>query len=95
MERSFEAAWEAAQRFLSVVEGIDVGSPKAAIRASREAARLDFDHAENALIMADDRNLTAHTSNESLAVAISGRLARHLETLEAWLAAMTDRVVRE
>lgn len=94
-EYSVEATWKAAQRFLSVVEGIDVGSPKAAVRASREAGLLDVDHAENALIMADDRNLTAHTYNESLATAIFGRLPGHLETLEAWLAVMTDRVARE
>ena len=42
--------------------------------------------------MADDRNLTAHTYNESIAVAISARLPRHLATLEAWLQAMRERL---
>ena len=42
--------------------------------------------------MADDRNLTAHTYNESIAVAISARLPRHLATLETWLQAMRDRL---
>ena len=30
-EYSFEATWKAAQRFLSVVEGVEAGSPKSAI----------------------------------------------------------------
>jgi hypothetical protein len=36
-EYSFEATWKAAQRFLAVVEGVEAGSPKSAIRACHEA----------------------------------------------------------
>ena len=93
-EYSVEAVWKAAQRFLLVVEGVDVGSPKSAIRASREAGLLSLDQAEAALVMADDRNLTAHTYNEAVAIAIFGRIPGHLRTLETWLAAMTERVPR-
>jgi nucleotidyltransferase substrate binding protein (TIGR01987 family) len=91
-EYSFEATWKAGQRYLQVVEGTVVGSPKAAIRASRESGLLDATTTEQALGMADDRNLTAHTYNESIAVAISARLPRHLATLEAWLQAMRERL---
>ena len=91
-EYSFEATWKAAQRFLQIVEGIEVGSPKAAVRSSRETGLLNPEEAEGALVMADDRNLTAHTYNERIAVAIFGRLPRHLATLEAWLRAMTARM---
>jgi nucleotidyltransferase substrate binding protein (TIGR01987 family) len=91
-EYSFEATWKAAQRYLQVVEGIVVGSPKAAIRASRESGLVDTGTTEEALGMADDRNLIAHTYNEALAVAIAGRLPRHLATLEAWLEAMRERL---
>ena len=94
-EYSVEATWKAAQRFLNVMEGIEVGSPKAAVRACRESGLLSLDQAETALTMVDDRNLTAHTYNESLAAAIFRHLPRHLETLEAWLAAITDRVARQ
>jgi nucleotidyltransferase substrate binding protein (TIGR01987 family) len=90
-EYSFEATWKAAQRLLRVVEGMEVGSPKAAIRASRETGLLDVALAEQALTMADDRNLTAHTYNEALARAIFGRLPGHLEVLERWLAALESR----
>lgn len=91
-EYSFEAAWKAAQRFLVVVEGVDAGSPKSAIRACHEAGLLESSQAEQALAMADDRNLTAHTYNEGLAEAIFKRLPGHLATLEAWLRAMQDRL---
>ena len=91
-EYSFEATWKAGQRYLQVIEGTAVGSPKAAIRASRESGLLDATATEQALGMADDRNLTAHTYNEAIAVAIAARLPRHLATLETWLRAMRERV---
>ena len=42
-EYSFEATWKAAQRFLQIMEGIEVGSPKAAIfgRLPRHLATLE------------------------------------------------------
>ena len=91
-EYSFEAAWKAAQRFLAVVEGVEAGSPKSAIRACHEARLLQSAQAEQALAMADDRNLTAHTYNEGLAEAIFKRLPGHLATLEVWLGAMQNRL---
>jgi nucleotidyltransferase substrate binding protein (TIGR01987 family) len=89
---SFEATWKAAQRFLAVVEGVEAGSPKSAIRACHEAGLLQSAQAEQALTMADDRNLTAHTYDEGLAGAIFQRLPGHLVTLEAWLRAMRNRM---
>lgn len=91
-EYTFEATWKAAQRFLAVVEGVEAGSPKSAIRACHEAGLLPSAQAEDALAMADDRNLTAHTYNEGLAEAIFKRLPRHLATLESWLGAMQTRL---
>jgi nucleotidyltransferase substrate binding protein (TIGR01987 family) len=91
-EYSFEATWKAAQRFLAVVEGVEAGSPKSAIRACHETGLLQSTQAEQALAMADDRNLTAHTYNEGLAEAIFKRLPGHLATLEVWLRAMQNRL---
>jgi nucleotidyltransferase substrate binding protein (TIGR01987 family) len=91
-EYCFEATWKAAQRFLSEREGIDVGSPKAAIRASRESGLFGETEAEAALSMSDDRNLTVHTYNEALARAIFARLASHLALLERWVSEMQGRL---
>lgn len=91
-EYCFEASWKAAQRFLVVREGIDVGSPKSAIRASREASLLTESEAADALAMADDRNLTVHTYNEALAHAIFARLAGHLALMERWVVGMGQRL---
>jgi hypothetical protein len=63
-----------------------------AIRACHEAGLLQSAQAEQALAMADDRNLTAHTYNEGLAEAIFKRLPGHLATLEVWLGAMQNRL---
>ena len=58
-EYSFEAVWKAAQLFLREIEGLEVGSPKAAARASFQTQLLAEDETRAALEMTDDRNLTA------------------------------------
>ena len=90
-EYSLEAVWKAAQRFLSEVEGIDVGSPNAAIRASLRVDLLDEQQARDALVMVQDRNLTVHTYDERLANDIAGRIPGHANVLRTWVEAMTSR----
>ena len=62
---TFEAVWKAAQRYLYEQEGLDVGPPKQAIRASRRIGLLTDERAEAALGMADDRNLVVHVYSSS------------------------------
>ena len=87
-EFSFEAVWKAAQFHLLTVEGLDVASPKAAMRACREVGLLDEQEAMQALQMADDRNLTVHTYNEQLAAQIFERIMGYQVLLDRWLTAM-------
>jgi nucleotidyltransferase substrate binding protein (TIGR01987 family) len=82
---SFESVWKAAQHRLRDREGIDAGSPKQVIRACLEAGLLDADQTHRALAIADDRNLTVHTYNEPLALALVGRLPEHAVLLRQWL----------
>lgn len=85
---TFEAVWKAAQRHLYEREGLDIGSPKQAVRASRRTGLLTDEEAEAALAMADDRNLVVHVYREAVARDLDSRLAAHAVTLAAWLAAM-------
>lgn len=91
-EYSLEAAWKAAQRFLSEIEGIDAGSPNAALRASLRVGLLDEAQTRAALTMARDRNLTVHTYNEPLANEIAGRVPGHGRVLRAWIDAIQSRL---
>ena len=91
-EYTFEAVWKAAQRYLLVVEGTSSASPKACVRGSREIGVFDTPATEQALAMVDDRNLTVHTYNEQLALAIYGRLGGHARLLRTWLSEIADRV---
>jgi nucleotidyltransferase substrate binding protein (TIGR01987 family) len=84
-EFTFEATWKAARAYLLAVEGVDAASPKAVIRACRRAGLLREDEAAAALAMADDRNLTSHTYDETLAAAIFSRLPGHGSLLRAWV----------
>jgi nucleotidyltransferase substrate binding protein (TIGR01987 family) len=91
-EFSFEAVWKAAQSYLRVVEGLDIASPKGVVRAFREVGLFTEADALQVLKMTDDRNLTVHTYNEPLAVAIYERIPGHYLLLEAWLTAMTEHI---
>jgi nucleotidyltransferase substrate binding protein (TIGR01987 family) len=91
-EYTFEAVWRCGQRFLLVKEGLSIASPKACVRSCGQVGLLSEAQMEQALAMTDDRNLTVHTYNESLANAIYARLAGHVEILSSWLRAMRERV---
>lgn len=91
-EITFEAIWKAAKQWLFDIEGIDVGSPKGVIRACREVGVFQEVDAIRALEMVDDRNLTVHTYNETLAIEIFSRLNSHLQLLEQWHLSMKSRL---
>ena len=86
---TFEAAWKAAQLYLYEREGLEVGSPKQSIRASRRVGLLTDEQAESALSMTDDRNLVIHVYREAVASDLETRLDLHAMTLAAWLGAMS------
>ena len=92
-EYTFEAVWKAAQRYLVEEEGLDIASPKACIRASRETGLLNEAQTSRALKMTDARNLTSHTYNEGIARRIYRDLARYSDLLEAWLDAVEGKTV--
>lgn len=91
-EYTCEAVWKAAQRYLQEVEGLSLGSPKGSIRASRDVGLLTDEQTTRGLEMIDDRNLTVHTYNESLAEEIYYHLPAYAEFLAAWLTAMGERL---
>jgi nucleotidyltransferase substrate binding protein (TIGR01987 family) len=86
-----EAVWKAAQRYLQEVEGVSVGSPKGSIRASRDVDLLTDEQTVIGLEMIDDRNLTVHAYNETVAEEIYHGLATYVDLLDMWLTAMTER----
>ena len=91
-EYTCEAIWKAAQRYLQEVEGISIGSPKGSIRASRDVGLITDEQTILGLEMIDDRNLTVHTYNESLAEEISRQLPLYADFLAIWLTAMEERM---
>jgi nucleotidyltransferase substrate binding protein (TIGR01987 family) len=88
---TFEAVWKAAALVLEQQEGIAVGSPKGAIRASRRANLLEDADAEDAIRIADDRNLTVHMYKQDVGQAIAERLRTHAMMLRRWLAALQQQ----
>ena len=89
-EYTFEAAWKAAKLFLFEIEGLDEGSPKSVIRACHRIGILSKEETIEALRMADDRNLTAHTYNEPLSLAIYERIKGYAPLLCHWLERMEN-----
>lgn len=87
-EYALEAVWKVAQLYLREREGLDIASPKGVIRACLAVGLLTPEEGRLALKMVDDRNLTVHTYNETLADAIFSRLAQHAMLMDRWLAAL-------
>jgi len=84
-EYSFEAIWKAAKQYLNDIEGLDMGSPKAVIRACFQVGVLNQAQTQLALSMTDDRNLTTHIYNEPLAEAIYAKIKDYQTLLSDWL----------
>ena len=87
-EFTFELAWKAAKEYLREEEGIDAASPKKVIRICREIGMMTEEQTEQMLLMADDRNLTAHAYDEEMAERIAERIRGHAELLGIWLEKM-------
>ncbi|GGJ06983.1 nucleotidyltransferase [Alicyclobacillus cellulosilyticus] len=90
-EFTFEAVWKAARHVLRQAEGIDVASPKGVIRACLQVGLLTAPETEQALAMADDRNLTSHTYDEALAGELYRRLPDHAALMRTWLTRLQTR----
>jgi nucleotidyltransferase substrate binding protein (TIGR01987 family) len=91
-EYTVEACWKAARAVLSERYGTELASPKPVVRACAQNGLLEEDDARAAMDMIDDRNLTSHTYNEALAIAIFGRVAGHAEVMRRWLDALSGEV---
>jgi uncharacterized protein YutE (UPF0331/DUF86 family) len=82
-----EAMWKAAALLLEE-EGIAVGSPRGAIRESRQVGWLSDEDAEALLKMAKERNLAVHMYRQAIGEEIASHLAGHAKLLHRWLAAL-------
>jgi len=93
-EYTFEAMWKAGRHFLRTYAGVDVSSPKEVIRACREVGILDVDETEHALEMAQDRNLTSHTYDRTVAEGFFNRLAGHASLMSKWVERMSGTLLK-
>lgn len=91
-EFSFEACWKVAKQYLYDIEGLDIASPKGALRAIREVGIFSDEETMLSLRMADDRNLTVHTYNEDLAVEIFERIPSYYQLLHAMIERLYRRI---
>ena len=89
-EFAFEIMWKCGKDYLLDREGLEAASTKKVIRLLREVGLFSDEEAEQALQMADDRNLTAHTYDEKMAVDLAKRIVEHEKLLSEWLGRMKD-----
>ena len=91
-EYTFEAVWKTAQLYLAEVEGLTANSPKNVVRSSWQAGLFDETTAQLALRMCDARNMTIHTYNEKIAMAIYHQIEAYVGVFETWLSAMEKKI---
>lgn len=87
-EFAFEIMWKCGKDYLLDREGLEAASPKKVIRLLREVGLFTDEEAEAALQMADDRNLTAHTYDEKMALALAEKIRSYDKLLAEWLERM-------
>ena len=87
---TFEAALLLEER-----ERIAIGSPGAAIRASRQVAWLSDEDAEAVLKIAQERNLTVHMYRQAIGEAVASHLPNHAAVLRRLLEALQRRATAE
>lgn len=84
-EFCFELAWRTVQGHARG-EGFDCRSPKGCFKLAFQQGWIEDEKAW--LLMLGDRNLTAHTYNETTAIEIYKRLPGHLNVLRQLAAAL-------
>ena len=89
-EFAFEIMWKCGKDYLLDREGLEAASPKKVIRLLREVGLFSDEEAEQALQMADDRNITAYTYDEKMAVDLAKRIVEHEKLLSEWLGRMKE-----
>lgn len=88
-EFCFEILWKCGKDYLKDVEGLEAASPKTVIRLLREVKLFTDEETVLALKMVDDRNLTAHTYDENLAIELTGRIFGYERFMQEWYRRMT------
>ncbi len=88
-EFCFEILWKCGKDYLLSVEGLEAASPKKVIRLLRETDLFTPEEAEQALMMADDRNMASHTYDEKAAEELIKRIYGYEALLKEWHRRMT------
>src|SRR3989304_6784386 len=78
-EYSFEIFWKLLKEYLREKEGIICESPKSCFREAFKVELLTEEETIKALEMTDDRNLTAHTYHEEVAMEIYQKIKGYYE----------------
>jgi nucleotidyltransferase substrate binding protein (TIGR01987 family) len=90
-EYTFESVWKLLKASLDLLDGIVCNSPKQCFREALKAGLLSVEETEICLAMTDDRNLTAHTYIEAIAVAIHRKLPEYQRVMRNLLDAVRTR----
>ncbi len=82
-EYSFEIFWKLLKEYLRDREGIICASPKSCFREAFKVELLTEEETIKALEMTDDRNLTAHTYHEEVAMEIYQKIKGYYELMDS------------
>lgn len=87
-----EATWKLAQHFLREKEGLDINSPKSAVRGSSQLELISEEQAHKILEILDARNLIVHTYNEALAEQLYQKMPDYAQLLEIWISEIAKKL---
>ena len=85
-EYSIDVFWKYLRLHLIERQGMEPAPPKTTIRNAFEVGLLSDDETTTILDMIDNRNLTSHTYNESLAEKVSEEIPDYFKVMKKVLA---------
>ena len=89
-EICFDMMWKCGKDYLLDRDGLAVASPKKVIRTLQTVGVLTVEETEQALQMANDRNMTAHIYDEKYAIQLAERIAGYEKLMQVWYKKMLE-----
>jgi len=91
-EFSCELLWKTIKAFLYEVEGLDVKTPKSAVKEFFNSGYIEYKEYELLMQMIDDRNMLSHIYKEEMLKEILARVKDYLILMKKVLKIMQNKI---
>jgi nucleotidyltransferase substrate binding protein (TIGR01987 family) len=91
-EFSCELLWKTIKAFLYEIEGLDINTPKGAIKEFFNSGYVSYEEYELLMQMIDDRNMLSHIYRQEMLKEIHRRIKNHLVLMNKVLEVIENKI---